>query len=177
MKYVLLDRDGTIIVDTHYLSDPEKVEMLPNAFEGLKKLYDAGFGLIVVTNQSGIGRGYYQESDMHAVNARMEKLLAERGIELSAIFFCPHAPDRECGCRKPAPGMFDQAVERFGMNPQECYVIGDKICDIELGRARNAKSILVRTGKGAAEESKCADLATYVADDLLDAAKYIMGRG
>ncbi|TIH19163.1 HAD family hydrolase [Marinifilum sp. JC120] len=173
MKYILLDRDGTIIEDKHYLCDPDGVELCPNAGQGLKAMQDAGYGLIVVTNQSGIGRGYYSEEDMKAVNKRMADLLAEYGIEFKAVYHCPHAPDQECDCRKPTPGMFDQAIAQFGMNPEDCFVIGDKICDVELGMVRKARSILVRTGKGMKEEPKCVDKADYIADDLLDAAKYI----
>ncbi len=173
MKYILLDRDGTIIEDKHYLHDPDGVELCLNAAEGLKAMQDAGYGLIVVTNQSGIGRGYYAEKDMHAVNERMSELLAEHGVEFKAVYFCPHAPDQECDCRKPAPGMFDQAIAEFDMDPEDCYVIGDKLCDVELGILCKAKSILVRTGKGAKEESKCVDKADYIADDLLGAANFI----
>ncbi|NDV21419.1 HAD-IIIA family hydrolase [Desulfovibrio sp. JC022] len=173
MKYILLDRDGTIIEDKHYLCDPEGVELCPNAGQGLKAMQDAGYGLIVVTNQSGIGRGYYTTSDMEAVNTRMAQLLAGDGIEFKAVYHCPHAPDQKCDCRKPAPGMFDQAISEFGMNPEDCFVIGDKICDVELGMARKARSILVRTGKGLKEEPDCIGKAAYIADDLLDASEYI----
>ncbi len=175
MKYILLDRDGTIIRDKHYLSDPEGVELFPNTAEGLKAMQDAGYDLIVTTNQSGIGRNYYAKSDMESVNRRMSELLAEYGIEFKAIYFCPHAPEQKCDCRKPAPGMFDQAIAEFGMNPEECFVIGDKLCDVELGMARKAGTILVRTGKGLKEEQKCIGKADYIADDLLDAANYIIG--
>lgn len=174
MKYILLDRDGTIIVDKHYLSDPEGVELFPNTAQGLKAMQDAGYELLVTTNQSGIGRGYYSEKEMHAVNSRMAELLAEYGVEFKAVYFCPHAPDQNCDCRKPGPGMFDQAIAEFGMNPEECYVIGDKLCDVELGMSRKAKSILVRTGKGQKEEPKCVGKADYIADDLLDAANFII---
>ncbi|WP_415712762.1 D-glycero-beta-D-manno-heptose 1,7-bisphosphate 7-phosphatase [Maridesulfovibrio sp.] len=173
MKFILLDRDGTIIVDKHYLSDPDGVELFPNSARGLKAMQDAGYALLVTTNQSGIGRGYYSEDDMHAVNARMAELLAEHGIEFKAVYFCPHSPDQKCNCRKPAPGMFDQAIAEFGINPEECYVIGDKLCDVELGMARKAKTILVRTGKGLKEEPRCVGKADYIADDLLDAANFI----
>lgn len=173
MKYILLDRDGTIIKDKNYLHDPDGVELCRNTAEGLKAMQNAGYRLIVVTNQSGIGRGYYSEADMHAVNERMAEILAEHGVEFKAVYFCPHAPDQKCDCRKPLPGMFDQAISEFDMNPEDCYVIGDKLCDVELGIARKAKSILVRTGKGAKEESKCVDKADYIADDLLDAADFI----
>lgn len=173
MKYILLDRDGTIIADKHYLSDPQEVELLPNASEGLSIMQQSGYGLIVVTNQSGIGRGYYAESDMQAVNKRMKELLAAHGIKFKAIYHCPHSPDDACNCRKPAPGMFDKATQDFGLNPEECYVIGDKKCDIDLGMDKNARTILVRTGKGSKAEPDCIGKATYIADDLLDAAKYI----
>ncbi|WP_320009306.1 D-glycero-beta-D-manno-heptose 1,7-bisphosphate 7-phosphatase [Maridesulfovibrio sp.] len=174
MKYILLDRDGTIIVDKHYLSDPERVELFPNSAQGLKTMQDAGYKLLVTTNQSGIGRGYYSEEDMHAVNTRMSELLSGYGVEVKAIYFCPHAPEEDCGCRKPAPGMFDQAIDDFGLDPKECYVIGDKLCDVELGLARKARSILVRTGKGRREEASCVGKADYIADDLLDAANFII---
>ncbi len=175
MKYILLDRDGTIIKDKHYLSEPEGVELLPNAAEGLKLMQSAGYGLIVVTNQSGIGRGYYAESDMVSVNTRMQDLLAESGVEFVSIYHCPHAPGQECNCRKPKTGMFEQAIAEFGVNPADSYVIGDKICDVELGLAKGAGAILVRTGKGLEEEPTCVGKATYIADDLVDAAKFIIG--
>ncbi|WP_432737761.1 D-glycero-beta-D-manno-heptose 1,7-bisphosphate 7-phosphatase [Maridesulfovibrio sp. FT414] len=174
MKYILLDRDGTIIVDKHYLSDPAGVELIPGASEGLKMMAEAGFGLIVVTNQSGIGRGYYSESDMRAVNRRMEELLAGSEVKFAAVYHCPHGPDENCDCRKPAAGMFDQAIAEFGMNPTDCYVIGDKLCDVELGLSKGAGAILVRTGKGRKEEPKCQGKATYIADDLVDAVKFIL---
>ncbi len=175
-NYILLDRDGTIIADKHYLSDPAGVEILPNAEEGLKRMQDAGFGLIVVTNQSGIGRGYYSTHDMEAVNSKMEELLAPSGIKFTAIYHCPHTPEQDCNCRKPAPEMFDRAIEEFKLDPENCYVIGDKLCDIELGLAKGASTILVRTGKGAKEEPKCEGKATYIADDLLAAAEFIINR-
>lgn len=176
-KYILLDRDGTIIADKHYLSDPEAVEILHNAEEGLKLLQNAGFSLIVVTNQSGIGRGYYTAHDMEAVNNRMKNLLAPSGIKFSAIYHCPHTPEQNCNCRKPAPEMFDMAIKEFKLNPENCYVIGDKLCDIEFGLTKGACTILVRTGKGIKEEHKCEGKAAFIADDLLAAAEFIIKTG
>ncbi len=175
-NYILLDRDGTIIFDKHYLSDPEGVEIIPNAEKGLKIMLEAGFGLIVVTNQSGIGRGYYSVEDMNSVNSKMEALLSKSDIKFDAIYHCPHTPDQACNCRKPATEMFDKAIAEFNLEPTQCYVIGDKICDIELGLAKGADAILVRTGKGLVEESECIGKATYIADDLVDAANYILGK-
>ncbi|EMG36085.1 D-alpha,beta-D-heptose 1,7-bisphosphate phosphatase [Desulfocurvibacter africanus PCS] len=171
-RYVVLDRDGTIIVDKHYLADPDGVELLPGAVEGLARLAGAGLGLIVVTNQSGIGRGYFGEADMHRVNARLSEILAEHGVRIERYYFCPHGPDADCTCRKPCTGLLDQAAQELGLDPKLAFVIGDKVSDIELGRRTGAVSILVRTGKGAACEAKAG--ADYTVDDLAAAAEVIL---
>lgn len=176
MNYILLDRDGTIIVDTHYLSDPEKVELLPGAAEGMRRMTDLGFRMAVLTNQSGVERGYYTEEDIQACNDRMIALLRDEGVELEAIYHCPHAPDTACNCRKPAPGLMEQAAERLGFEPGEAWMIGDKEADIRLGRNTGARTILVRTGKGRDAESTCGGLANFVVDDLVEAAKVIEER-
>lgn len=173
-KYIFLDRDGTIIVDKHYLSDPKGVELLPGAAPGLKAMQDVGYGLIIVTNQSGIGRGYFGLEDMHRVNARMAELLLEHGVRLDGLYYCPHGPDEACECRKPAPGMAQQAVSDLRFDPTQSVVIGDKLADLGLGRAIGAKTILVRTGKGAKCEEEAGDKADYVADDLEEAATWVM---
>lgn len=173
-KYILLDRDGTIIVDKHYLSNPEEVELLPNAVEGLKRMQSLGFGLIILTNQSGIGRGYYNETDMHAVNQRMEKLLKDHGISITKIYFCPHTPEQHCNCRKPETGMIEKAMQELSFDPADSFFIGDKACDVYCGKKAGMSSILVRTGKGAKEEKKCGDKADYVADDLFKASYFIV---
>lgn len=172
-KFVLLDRDGTIIVDKHYLCDPEGVELIPNAAEGLKKIQSLGYGLIILTNQSGIGRGYYSEKQMHAVNARMLELLNSGGVSIDGIYFCPHSPDQSCNCRKPETGMIEAAKKDFPINTSESYVIGDKACDINCGKNAGTRSILVRTGKGLKSEATIGSEADYVADDLLDCFNFI----
>jgi len=172
-RFVLLDRDGTIIVDKHYLHDPEGVELLPRAVTGLKRMQELGFGLAVLTNQSGVERGYYTDSDVHACNRRLLGMLSKEGIEVAAVYYCPHAPEAECHCRKPATGLMDQAAEHLGFDPAEAYMIGDKKVDMGVGRASGAITILVRTGKGAAEEEKCVGLADHVVDDLDEAAEVI----
>jgi len=172
-QYILLDRDGTIIFDKHYLSDPDGVELLPNAGEGLKKMKDLGYGLAVLTNQSGVGRGYYDEVSVHACNQRMIELLAPFGVTIEGVYHCPHEPEAECDCRKPAPGLMEQAAEAHGFDPREAYMIGDKYADMGVGKATGATTILVRTGKGAEQEEKCRDSADHVVDDLLAAAAII----
>ncbi len=147
-RFVLLDRDGTVIVSHHYLSDPEKVELLPGAAEGLRRLRDAGFGLILVTNQSAIGRGYFDLSRLEEIHGRLAELLASEGIELDGVYFCPHRPDEECACRKPGVGLVERAAREHDFDPNDAFVIGDNVCDIEMGEACGARTLLVTSGYG-----------------------------
>lgn len=173
-RFVLVDRDGTIIFDKHYLADPDGVELIPGAAEGLRNLRALGFGIVVVTNQSGIGRGYFTAEDQDRVHARMCELLAAEGVTVDGIYTCPHAPEQDCTCRKPLPGLAEQAMAEHGFDPKAAFVIGDKKADIDLGKAIGAISILVRTGKGAAEEAKGkASAADHIVDDLRAAAGII----
>lgn len=171
--FIFLDRDGTLIVERNYLSDPAQVELLPNVSAGLRAMREMGFGLIVVTNQAGIGRGYYMLQDMHACNARMIALLASESVKLDGIYFCPHAPDAGCNCRKPLPGMALAAARDHAIAFKQSIVIGDKECDIDLGKSIGARTILVRTGYGAREEAANICTPDEVADDLLDAARIL----
>lgn len=174
--YVLLDRDGTIIYDRHYLADPAGVELLPGAAAGLRKLRELDCGLIVVTNQSGIGRGYFDEPTLGRIHDRMCELLAAEKIALDAIYFCPHATADACDCRKPKPGMAVQAAREFGFDPRTSFVIGDRPGDVELGRAIGATSILVRTGVGQETERDGSCTPDFVGDDLTAVAEFIAGR-
>lgn len=172
-RYAALDRDGTIIVEKNYLSDPAGVELLPGAAAGLRRLQAAGWGLVVVSNQSGIGRGYFTEADYEKVTARLVELLRAEGVALDGIYHCPHAPGAGCDCRKPLPGMLLRAARDLGFRPADCAVVGDKPADVELGRnAGAALSVLVRTGYGATAPADChADL---VVDDLAQAAEKLL---
>lgn len=171
-RWVVLDRDGTIIVQKHYLSDPGEVELLPGAAEALKRMSRLGLGLVVVTNQSGVGRGLYSRRSVKEVNDRMLDLLARQaGVVLDAIYYCPHAPWQECSCRKPAGGMLRAAAEDFAFDPAQSFVIGDKPCDIELGLRAGATTILVRTGYGAEVEALGKTNPHHVVDDLSGAAR------
>jgi len=172
-KAVFLDRDGTLIVEKNYLHNPEGVEILPGVVEGLGLLRQHGFGLIVATNQAGVGRGYYSVEAMHAVNERMKALLAEEGIALDALYFCPHAPDEACPCRKPAPGMLEQATCELGISLESSFVIGDKESDILLGKGAGLQTVLVRTGYGAKVEKEGTQ-ASHVADTLHEAARWVV---
>lgn len=147
-RFVILDRDGTLIVERHYLRDPDGVELLPGVIEGLARLRRMGLGLIVVTNQAGIGRGYFGRETVEAIQARLEYLLGAAGIALDASYYCPHAPWDGCDCRKPAPGLVHRAEAEFGFDAKGCFVIGDNAGDIELGIGIGARTILVTTGYG-----------------------------
>jgi len=172
-RFVLLDRDGTVIVERNYLADTALVELLPGAAEGLRNLAAVGFGLVIVTNQSGIGRGYFDWPTLESVHARMQSLLGAEGVRLDGIYVCPHTPDDSCECRKPKRGLVDQAVARLGFDPAESVVVGDKACDIALGSRIGACTVLLRTGYGAETEASGAATPDYVVDGLADAARVI----
>jgi D-glycero-D-manno-heptose 1,7-bisphosphate phosphatase len=140
---VFLDRDGTIVVDKHYLADADGLELLPNAAAGLRELQDLGGRLVVVTNQSGVGRGYFDEAALAAMNARLEELLAAEGVELAGIYACPHAPDAGCDCRKPATGLFTRAGDELGLELEGSFVVGDGESDVEAGARIGATTIRI----------------------------------
>jgi len=172
-RFVVLDRDGTIIAERHYLSDPDQVELLPGAAEGLRRMAVLRLGLIVVTNQSGVARGYFDLERVDEIHRRMRTLLAAERVILDGIYICPHGPDEDCECRKPRPGLILEAAAKFHFEPRECFVIGDKPCDIELGQAISATTILVRTGYGAEHEAAGTIKPDHTADDLRAAAELI----
>ena len=176
-QYVLLDRDGTIIVDKNYQKDPALTELLPHAKEGLDKLRATGFGLVITTNQSGIGRGLLTESDVAAVNREIVRKLGGRDDYFAGIFYCPHIDADNCRCRKPLPGLVEMAAAKLGFSPADCYAVGDSERDLEMGRAAGAAAVLlVRTGNGGATERSERVKPDFVARDLLEAAKWIINR-
>ena len=146
--FAILDRDGTLIAERNYLSNPDQVELLPGVCEGLRNLMGMGIGLIVATNQSGIGRGYFSQDTLETIHKTLIQILGEEDIRLDAIYYCPHIPAQGCKCRKPKPGMIEQAEKNEGMIPSNSFVIGDNRTDIELGVLVAATTILVKTGYG-----------------------------
>jgi D-glycero-D-manno-heptose 1,7-bisphosphate phosphatase len=176
-RAVFLDRDGTLIVEKNYLSDPAQVELLPGVSRALKRLQDAGFRLFLVTNQSGIGRGYYTVEDMHRVHERLRELLATDGVRIDRIYFAPEAPEQPSRGRKPSPQFLFDARDEFGLDLGHSYLMGDKLIDLECGwHAGVRRSLLVRTGYGAETEAKAADRLAQatVLDDLPAAADWIL---
>ena len=175
-SFVALDRDGTLIEERPYLSDPAQVRLLPSTAAGLRAMRDAGLRLAVVTNQSGVGRGFFGLDTVSRVNERLLDLLAREGATIDEIFVCPHAPDERCSCRKPGTLMLETAAQRFGAAPAQAFVVGDKLCDIEMGRRAGATTFLVRTGWGQETATQPQARPHYLAADLLDAAQTILAR-
>ena len=171
-RFVLLDRDGTLIAERNYLTRVEEVELLPATARGLRLLNHLGLGLAVLTNQSGLGRGYFDGAALDAIHTRLSRLLADEGISLAGIYVCPHVPEDDCDCRKPRPGLARRAAAELNFDPAASFVIGDKACDIELGRCLGATTFLVRTGYGTVQEQNGVR-ADYVVDDMLAAAHII----
>lgn len=176
-KWIILDRDGTLIAEKNYLHDPGCVEVLPGVYDGLSLLASAGFRFIIVTNQSGIGRGYYTESEMKAVHKHLSSLLKTKGITIEGFYHCPHRPEEGCECRKPKTGLIKQAENYLGFTDNDiACVIGDKKLDIELAQNIGVPSVLVMTGYGA-EEYKNGVRGTFNADDMKAAAEKIIAAG
>ncbi|HEU4758699.1 MAG TPA: HAD-IIIA family hydrolase [Dehalococcoidia bacterium] len=170
-RLVVLDRDGTIIQERPYLSDQRDVALLPGAAEALRALPAAGFRLAVVSNQSGVGRGYFGLDAVERVNRRLRELLAARGVEIDAFYVCPHAPAAGCACRKPGTALLERAISDAGGDPRGTFVVGDKACDIEMGRRAGATTFLVRTGWGRKTERQGASRPHFVVDDLTEVAR------
>jgi D-glycero-D-manno-heptose 1,7-bisphosphate phosphatase len=162
-RLALIDRDGTIIVDKVYLRDPDGIEFAPGAIEGLRLLRDAGFALVLITNQSGIARGYFDAATLGRIHERLQSMLAAEDLRLQAIYFCPHGPDDGCDCRKPAPGMVTRAMRDFGFRPEEVVVVGDSDADMGAAAAAGVKGVRVAAGGRSA--------SIGAAPDFLEAAR------
>lgn len=179
-RAVFLDRDGTLIEDKDYLHRPEEVVIFPKAATALRQLQEAGFKLIMVTNQSGVGRGYFPIEDVHRVHEHLARELARDNVTLERIYIAPEAPDAPSRGRKPSPQFLFDARDEFGIDLGQSYMIGDKLIDLECGwNAGVKKSILVRTGYGAQverkEQAKLRD--ALVVDGLHEAAEWILAQG
>ena len=172
-KALFLDRDGTIIVEEVYLHDPQKVAILAGVAFGLKKFQEAGYLLIVISNQSGVGRGYFTHAEVDAVNRKMCTLLAEEGVKIDGIYYCPHTPEELCNCRKPNTGLIDAACRDFSIDIPQSIMVGDKLLDVELAEQKNMQGVLVLTGYGKEEQEKRKDITVCASLDEL-AAKIIL---
>jgi D-glycero-D-manno-heptose 1,7-bisphosphate phosphatase len=168
---IVLDRDGTMVIDRHYLDDPQGLEFEPNAAEGLRRMYERGHRLVVITNQSGIGRGLFSVERLAAIHARLGAMVKEAGAQLAGIYYCPHTPEDGCSCRKPGSQLLLRAAADLGFDPAESVVIGDKMSDVEFGARLGAATVLIArdTGPGI-QRTPQPDL---VAADLLEVARWL----
>ena len=182
-RAVFLDRDGTLNEDTGYPADFGQVHIYPAAFEAVRLLKQAGFAAVVVTHQSGVGRGYFDAAELEALHRRFAQEFARRGARLDAIYSCPHAPDvsgQACSCAKPLPGLGIQAARELGLDLGASFMVGDKPVDIQFGRAIGAAPVLVLTGYGRAAAAGLAALGVrpaHTAAGILEAASWILAQG
>jgi D-glycero-D-manno-heptose 1,7-bisphosphate phosphatase len=184
-RAVFVDRDGVISEEVGYLGDRDHLRLIPQSADAVKLINQSGLKIIVITNQSGVARGYFSEEMLGHIHRKMERLLSDQGACLDGIYYCPHHPEgtveayrRECACRKPAAGLLIQAAEEHAIDVASSYLVGDKRTDIECAHRAGAKGILVLTGYGEDELSKIESTTlaqpAYVAADLLDAVQWII---
>ena len=182
---VFLDRDGTIIEEVGYLDRPDRVRVYPWSVDAIRALNRAGVRVVVVTNQSGVARGFFTEAMVEKVHGHIATILAAGGAHIDAYYYCPHHPDgkireyaRACDCRKPGRGLVDRAVDEFNIDPQRSFAVGDRWFDVGLARTVGAQGVLVRTGNGVHEERRPPQglAADAVVNNLVEAASWILGR-
>jgi D-glycero-D-manno-heptose 1,7-bisphosphate phosphatase len=155
VKLVILDRDGTINEDSdHYIKSPEEFVPIPGSLEAIARLTQAGYRIVVATNQSGIARGLFDTATLIAIHAMLQRQAAQAGGRIDAFFFCPHAADSSCDCRKPQPGMLVEVARRFNVSLKNVYMVGDARRDVEAAVAAGAKPVLVLTGKGSKTQAE-----------------------
>jgi D-glycero-D-manno-heptose 1,7-bisphosphate phosphatase len=172
-RVVILDRDGTMVIDRGYLDDPAGLEFLPGAVEGLRSLHAQGYRLVVITNQSGVGRGLFPIERVYAMNERLERMVEDAGVRLEHIYFCPHAPGDGCDCRKPGLRLMGQAAAEMGFDPAAAIVIGDKDSDVEFGQRAGALTVLIGKPGSRPASSTTPD---YIVENLQQAAEILSSR-
>lgn len=171
-KAIFLDRDGVINQEVQFVAKPEEFHILDNSIKALKLLMETDYKIIIITNQSGMGYGYYTEDDYQAVTNKMVKIFAEEGIVIDAIYHCPHRYEEKCNCRKPGTGMLDKAKKEFAIEYERSWFIGDKTSDIKAGENVGVKTIMVLTG-AAGKDGRYDVKPDFIAADLLEAVYFI----
>ena len=153
-KLIVLDRDGVINEDSDdYIKSPDEYIPIPGSLEAISKLNKAGYTVVVATNQSGLARGYFDQNTLEQMHQKLFSLLENTGGTIEKIYVCPHAPNDKCDCRKPNPGLFEQILNDYPVNPAEVFVIGDSLKDLQAAQAVNMIPVLVRSGKGTITEA------------------------
>ena len=175
-RAVFVDRDGTINVNYGYISSPDNFKMYPGIVKGIKLLNESGFKVIVITNQSGIARGYFSKEALKEIHDKMEKELAEKGASVDAIYYCPHHPDENCDCRKPETGLFKMAKDDFDIDYKKSFVVGDRMLDVEAGYKLGCKTILVPEDKDKVkkEQEKSNAKPDFICDNFYSGIKWII---
>lgn len=175
IKAIFFDRDGTLIHEKPgtYLSDPAKVRLYAPVKKALQKLAKAGFSFFIVSNQSGIGRGYFTAKEVNAVHARLQELL--KPVVIQEIVFCPHAPEEKCNCRKPHTELGKNLITKYNIDPARSFMVGDKKADVLFGHGLGLRSVLMTTANGKTHLRKYPDLRPdFIAQDMAAAARYIL---
>jgi histidinol-phosphate phosphatase family protein len=175
-KVAFLDRDGTIIEEKDFIKTPEEIEFIPDSIEAIRILRDLGYKIIVISNQSGIGRGILTHEMVACVNEIFLSRLKKEKADVDALYYCPHLPEDNCDCRKPNTGLIKKAVEERKLDLEDAVVIGDKLSDVELGKKLRAKTVLVLTGYGKKEVEKTnisQIKPDFIADNLLGAVNWL----
>jgi histidinol-phosphate phosphatase family protein len=173
-RAVFIDRDGTMAIDVHYCRRPEDFELYPETAGAVRRLNEYGFKVIVITNQSGIARGYFDEAMLAEIHREMKRQLALEGAAVDGIYCCPHHPDEGCDCRKPEPKLILRAIEEHDIDPRRSFVVGDLQMDIDLGRNAGCKTALVRREDNRQTDESGAD---YVGRNLSEIVDWIAGQG
>lgn len=181
---LFVDRDGVLIEEAPYISSPHQVRLLPGVGEALARVNRCGVPVVVITNQSGIARGFFTERDLHAVHARLDELLARAGAHIDRYYYCPHHPEvglaeyrRACDCRKPAPGLLLQAAHDLAISLPHSFFVGDRISDVQAAAAAGCRAILLRTNLGQRWDAKCNAIPmslALIADNLAQAVDFCL---
>jgi D-glycero-D-manno-heptose 1,7-bisphosphate phosphatase len=182
IRAVFLDRDGVLIQEPpHYIYKLSQLNLIPKSADAIRLLNEAGFAVVIATNQAGIAHGYYQEEDALVFNNAMKEKLKQEGARIDAMYYCPHHPEAkiekyraDCADRKPKPGMLIKATGELNIDLKKSFLVGDKLSDIEAGERAGCKTILVRTGYGAEELKSNRMKCDYIADDLYGAVEHIL---
>ena len=174
-RAVFLDRDGTIMEDVHYVGDVKRVVLIPGATQALKRLQDAGYKLFIITNQSGVGRGYFTREAVETIHAHLNEQFGPAGVRFDRTYVCPHHPEDNCDCRKPKPKFLLDAAQEYGLDLSRCFMIGDRPSDIQAGINAGVTSILVLTGVGRETLAQQEIQPDHVAHDIGEAATWILG--
>ncbi len=172
-RAVFLDRDGTIAIDVSYCRRPEDFKLFPSTAKAIKLLNEYGYKVIVITNQSGVARGYFDEDTLDRIHQKMQRELTEEGARIDGIYYCPHHPDDSCECRKPKPKMILQAAKEHDIDLKQSFMVGDKPMDIQAGQNAGCRTVLLPLDTGESEPGSSPD---YTAPDLYAAALWIINQ-